>query len=314
VATRNTSLPIAELLAEQRRWHGPGRLLENLGDGFLYRKNPFFRRIRDAALMRSIGFTLNDPGDYFAFPLVALDAVLRTRKVPYRANYSALLAFERARPGFFTLADLRSNRPLPNYVLHESAHAVAFHELFGQPRDVFGALSDPSKLVRVQLGEAYAMASEYFAACAVSGTLHDWFFSINSYRHRTPAKKAVGELVSGLGLELLVWLVLVGFLQNNFFVERFSRKTLDRALSLSPLGPSPRISTADRSRLCRALTALMVMNPEFRYDTTRLFLTLHGYPRSIERVLEGDPLELIAADPELAPRLRRLLKILSGGR
>jgi hypothetical protein len=314
VATRNTSLPIAGLLAEQRRWHGPGRLLENLGDGFLYRKNPFFRRIRDAALQRSIGFTLIDPGDYFAFPLVALDTVLRTRRVPYRANYSALLAFERARPGFFTLADLRSNRPLPNYVLHESAHAVAFHELFGQPRDVFGALSDPSKLVRVQLGEAYAMASEYFAACAVSGTLHDWFFSINSYRHRTPAKKAVGELVSGLGLPLLVWLVLVGFLQNNFFVERFSRAMLDRALSLSPLGPSPRISPADRSRLCRALTALMVMNPEFRYDTTRLFLTLHGYPRNIERVLEGDPLELIAADPELAPRLRRLLKILSGGR
>jgi len=176
VATQNKSLPIAELLATQRRHHGPGRLLENLGDGFLYRKNPFFRRIRQAARARSIGFTLRDPGDYFAFPLVALDTVLRTRKVPYRANYSALAAFERARPGFFVLADLRSNRPLPNYVLHESAHAVAFHELFGRPRDVFSALSEPSKLVRVLLGEAYAMTSEYFAACAVSGTLHDWFF------------------------------------------------------------------------------------------------------------------------------------------
>jgi hypothetical protein len=314
VATRKASLAIAELLAEQRRQHGPGRLLENLGDGFLYRKNPFFRRIRDAALKRSIGFTLTDPGDYFAFPLVALDSVLKARKVPYRANYSALLAFERARPGFFALADLRSNRPLPNYVLHESAHAVAFHELFGRPRDVFSALSDPSNLVRVQLGESYAMASEYFAACAVSGTLHAWFFSINSYRHRTPAKKAVGELVSKLGLPLLVWLVLVAFLQNNFFVERFSRATLERALSLSPLGPSPRVSPAHCSRLCRALTALMVMNPEFRYDTTRLFLTLHGYPRDIERVLDADPLELIAADPALAPRLLRLVKILSGGR
>ncbi|HTA92339.1 MAG TPA: hypothetical protein VK745_22330 [Polyangiaceae bacterium] len=312
MATRNKSLPIAELLAMQRRSHGTGRVLENLGDGFLYRENPFFRRIRDAALKRSIGFTLRDPGDYFAFPLVALDTVLRTRKVPYRANYSALLAFERSRPGFFRLADLRSNRPLPNYVLHESAHAVAFHELFGRPRDVPAALADPSKLVRVQLGEAYAMTSEYFAACAVSGTLHDWFFSINSYRHRTPAKKAVGELAERLGLPLLVWLVLVGFLENNFFVERFSRGTLERALALSPLGPAPRISPADRGRLCRALSALMVMNPEFRYDTTRLFLTMHGYSRDIERVLACDPLDLISADPELAPRLRRLVKTLSG--
>jgi hypothetical protein len=314
VASRNASLPISELLAEQRRQHGPGRLLENLGDGFLYRKNPFFRRIRDAALQRSIGFTLTDPGDYFAFPLVALDTVLRTRKVPYRANYSALCAFERARPGFFALADLRSNRPLPNYVLHESAHAVAFHELFGRPRDVFAALSERTQLVRVQLGEAYAMTSEYFAACAVSGTLHDWFFSINSYRHLTPAKRAVGELAERYGLPLLIWLVLVGFLQNNFFVERFSRGTLQRALELSPLGPAPRILPTDRGRLCRALTALMVMNPEFRYDTTRLFLTMHGYARDIERVLAREPLELMAADSELPARLRKLVTILSGGR
>jgi hypothetical protein len=156
------------------------------------------------------------------------------------------------------------------------------------------------------------MTSEYFAACAVSGTLHDWFFSINSYRHRTPAKKAVGELMQDLGAPLLVWLVLVGFLQNNFLVERFSRRTLERALELSPLGAPPRISPADRAKLCRALTALMVMNPEFRYDTARLFLTLHGYPRDIERVLAADPLDLIAANASLAPRLRRLTQILSG--
>jgi hypothetical protein len=312
VANRTASLPIAELLAEQRRCHGPGRLLENLGDGFLYRKNPFFRRIRDAALQRKIGFTLRDPGDYFAFPLVALDAVLRTRKVPYRANYSALRAFERTRPGFFALADLRQNRPLPNYVLHESAHAVAFHELYGRPRDVFAALSDPTKLVRVLLGEAFAMTSEYFAACAVTGTLHDWFFSINSYRHRTPAKKAVGELSQTLGMPLLVWLVLVGFLQNNFFVEHFSQRTLDRALELSPLAAAPRISPANRRKLCRALSALMVMNPEFRYDTARLFLTMHGYPRTIERVLAKDPLDLIAAAPTLSAPLSRLVKALSG--
>jgi hypothetical protein len=312
VATQNASLPIAELLRVQRRFHGPGRLLQNLGDGFLYRKNPFYRRIRAAALKRSIGFTLHDPGDYFAFPLVALDTVLRTRKVPYRANYSALVAFERSRPGFFALADLRQNRPLPNYVLHESAHAVAFHELFGRPRDVFSALSDPLQLVRVLLGEAYAMTSEYFAACAVSGSLHDWFFSINSYRHRTPAKKAVAEFVQSLGAPLMVWLILVGFLENNFFVERFSRSTLERALALSPVGAAPQIPPADRARLCRALTTLMVMNPEFRHDTARLFLTMHGYSRDIRRVLARDPLDLIAEDPDIGARLCRLVNVLSG--
>ncbi|MES1174478.1 MAG: hypothetical protein ABUL62_09115 [Myxococcales bacterium] len=305
-------MTIAELLRLQRKSHGPGRLEQNLGDGFLYLKNPFFRRIRDAARQRGIGFTLEDPGDYFAFPLVALDTVLRTHKVPYRANHAALSTFERARPGYFTLADLRLNRPLPNYVLHESAHAVAFHELFGRPRDVSAALAEPAKLVHVVLGEAYAMTSEYFAACAVSGPVHDWFFSINSYRHRTPGKQVIAAFIERLGLPLVVWLVLVAFLENNFFVERFSVKLVDRALEAAPMPRPAKLSSAERARLARALSALMVMNPEFREDTARLFFGLHGYGRNIRSILEGEPLELIEKDPALPVQLARLVRILSG--
>ena|GEM_PF-939891 len=310
VTARSADIALAELLSLQQQCHGPACLLQNLGDGFLYRKNPFYRRIRDAARARGVGFTLRDPGDYFAFPLVALDAVLKTRKVPYRANYAALSAFERARPGFFTLADLHKNRPQPNYVLHESAHVVAFHELFGRPRDVHAALSEPSKLVHIALGEAFAMTAEYFAACAVSGPIHAWYFSINSYRHRTPAKKAVGELVTRYGSPLVVWLVLIAFLENNFFVERLSMKTLERALELYPLGKAPKVSPSDRLRLSRALSALMVMNPEFREDTARLFLTMHGHHRNIRRLLSADPLDSIAVDADLPRQLTRLIRAL----
>ena len=312
LARRSADVTIAELLRTQRESHGPARLRHNLGDGFLYLNNPFFRRIRDAARARGIGFTLRDPGDYFAFPLVALDTVLRTRQVPYRANHAALAAFERARPGYFTLADLRLNRPLPNYVLHESAHAVAFHELFGRPRAVSAALAEPDKRVQVVLGEAYAMACEYFAACAVSGTVHDWFFSINSYRHRTPGKQSIARFIDILGMDLVVWLVLVAFLQNNFFVERFSVELLDRALGAAPLGSvKAKLSAADRTRLARALSALMVMNPEFREDTARLFFSLHGYGRNIRQVLRGEPLELIEKQPALPAQLASLVRILS---
>ncbi len=313
LARRSADVTIEGLLRTQRDSHGVARLRHSLGDGFLYLNNPFFRRIRDASRARGIGFTLRDPGDYFAFPLVALDTVLRTRQVPYRANHAALAAFERARPGYFTLADLRLNRPLPNYVLHESAHAVAFHELFGRPRAVSAALAEPSKRVQVVLGEAYAMTSEYFAACAVTGIEHDWFFSINSYRHRTPGKLAIAAFIERLGLATVVWLVLVAFVQNNFFVERFSVELLDRALGAAPLGSARvKLSPAERSRLARALSALMVMNPEFREDTARLFFSLHGYGRNIRSVLRGEPLELIEKDPELPAQLASLVRILSG--
>ncbi|HYQ40346.1 MAG TPA: hypothetical protein VER11_00210 [Polyangiaceae bacterium] len=310
MTTRSGDISLAELVSLQRQCHGSACLLQNLGDGFLYRTNPFYRRVRDAARARGFGFTLEDPGNYFAFPLVALDTVLQTRKVPYRANYAALVAFERTRPGFFTLADLQKNRPLPNYVLHESAHAVAFHELFGRPRDVHAALSDPSKLLHIELGEAYAMTAEYFAACAVSGPIHAWFFSINSYRHRTPAKKAVGELLTRYGSPLIVWLVLIAFLENNFFVERLPMKTLERALELYPMGNANGIPRRDRLRLCRALSDLMVMDPEFREDTTRLFLTMHGYRRNVRSVLSAEPLDSIEAEPRLKGPLTRLVRAL----
>src|SRR6478735_6620892 len=238
MTTRSGDISLAELVSLQRQCHGSACLLQNLGDGFLYRTNPFYRRVR------------------------------------------------------------------------ESAHAVAFHELFGRPRDVHGALSEPSKLVHIVLGEAFARTAEYFAACAVSGPIHAWFFSINSYRHRTPAKKAVGELVTRFGLPLLVWLVLVAFLENNFFVESLPMKTLERALELYPLGEPPAVSRADRSRLCQALRALMVMDPEFREDTARLFLTMHGYRRNIRSVLAAEPLDLIAADPQLPKQLAQLVRAL----
>jgi len=278
----------------QRRHHGSSRLRENLGDGFLYAKNPVFRRIRRQALRRGFTYSLRDPDAYFGFPLIALETVLRTRVIPYRDNFRPLLRLEQTRRDFYALSDLRLNRPTPNYVLHESAHAIAFDELFGHPSNTRAALSEPSRLVSVMLGEAFAMCAEYFAACCVSGHVHGWFFSINSYRRRTPARKAVGELVGELGFEAVAWSVLGAFLYNNFLVDRLSRRQLEGLLAAHPLASNAaRTKPPVRQKLRRALSSLMVMSPEFRLDTSRLFLTMLGYPRDIRRVLRADPVALL---------------------
>jgi hypothetical protein len=71
------------------------------------------------------------------------------------------------------------------------------------------------------------------------------------------------------------------------------------------------VPRAARRKLRRALGELMLMNPEFRRDTTRLFLTMFGRPRRIEKVLEGDPLELLANDEAALRATRRLVRLLS---
>lgn len=302
-----TRLLLRELIELQRQCHGARRLAKSVGDGFLYRENPFFRRVRDAAWRAGFRFTLSDPGGYYGFPLIHLDTILSRREIPYRPSFSALEHLEALRPGFFTLADLQKNRPAPNYLLHESAHAVAFHALFGRPASVAGAFAEPSALIRVMLGESFAMTAEYFAACAVRGPLHAWFFSISSYRHRTQKKKAVGQLLERHGFDFVGRAVLLAFLYNNFLVDRLDRAKLARLADMADHDVARRLRPIALRELGSTLSGLMQMSPEFRYDTSRLFLSMFGRSRNIRRELAGDPLELVSREPALLSALARLV-------
>ena len=263
--------------------------------------------MREAVLAAGFRFTLADEGAYYGFPLIHLDTLLSRRQIPYRPSFTALEHLEERRPGFFTLADLRGNRPAPNYLLHESAHAVAFAALFGRPRDVGAALSEPSALVKLMLGESFAMTAEYFAACAVRGQPHAWFFSISSYRHRTQKKKAVGELLERHGFEFVGRAVLLAFLYNNFLVDRLDRRQLAALADAADARVARRLSPVALRHLGSTLNGLMVMNPEFRYDTSRLFLSMFGRSRNIRRELSADPLGLLAADPKAQAALTKLI-------
>lgn len=306
----NPYIHLRDLLELQRRCHGPRRLAESVGDGFLYLQNPFFRRVRDAALAAGFRFSLADPGSYYGFPLIHLDTILSRRQIPYRPSFTALEHLEARRPGFFTLADLQQNRPAPNYLLHEAAHAVAFQKLFGRPRNVAAALSEPSALVKLMLGESFAMTAEYFAACAVRGQPHGWFFSISSYRHRTQKKKAVGELLERHGFDFVGRAVLLAFLYNNFLVDRLNRKQLTALADAADSRIARRLSPAALRQLGATLSGLMVMSPEFRYDTSRLFLSMFGRSRNICRELSADPLSLLAQDPIAQAAVTQLVALL----
>jgi hypothetical protein len=313
------AIRLRDVLELQDQLNAPQALAGNLGDAYLLRENPFYRRVRVAALGAGFRFSTRDPGAYFAFPLTALDTVLASRRIPYRDNVRALRHLEDSRPGFFALRDLALNRPTPNYLLHEAAHAVAFERLFGRPRDVRATLAAKSALLGIELGEAFAMTSEYFAAVAVRGNLHRFFFSINSYRTRVPMKRPLGELVPELGLECVVGSVLLAFLWNLFLRERLAPADTARLLSQVRAllaGPAGRGGGGEPGRvlvgrLGRALNGLMRMDLDFRTNTTRLFLGMFGRGRNVRRVLAEDPLELLRHDPSAASAVAHLVRILS---
>jgi len=302
-------MKLAQLLElHQQSTLGGGGLARNLGDGFLRDKNPFFARVRRAALVSGYRFTQADSHGYFGFPLLGLDAVLETRQIPYRDNVAALERLEAARPGFFTLADLSLNRPTPNYLLHEAAHAVAFHEAFGRSQAVAAVFRDPEKLLSVLAGEAFAMTAEYLAACSVTGAVHRWFFSINSYRHRTQAKKPIGELMLELGERPVVWVLLAGFVASNTLRESLKEREVCALLEHTPLALP--LTARTLTSLRRAVSQAIKMSREFRVDTARLFLSKFGYSRRIERHLGLDSVAELDRDPHYRRTLLRLVDIL----
>lgn len=300
-------MKLALVLAEHQRTLGAGSLLKNLGDGYLCARNPFFARVRSAALERGYGFSERDPGGYFGFPLLGLDVVLETRLIPYRDNVTALERLEAARPGFFTLAELSLNRPTPNYLLHEAAHAVAYDEAFAS-LTVSEAFGEPGHLPLVLAGEAFAMTAEYLAACSVGGALHRWFFSINSYRRRTQAKKVIGDLMLEIGEASVVWVLLSGFVASNTLRESLKEREVYALLEHVP-PPSPP-QRRQITALRRAVSEAIKMSREFRVDTARLFLCKFGYSRRIERQLGLDCLRQLELDPHYHRTLRRLVDVL----
>lgn len=300
-------MKLARVLQQHRQSVGPDTLRKNIGDAYLCARNPFFARIRSAALVRGYTFSERDPGGYFGFPLLGLDVVLETRRIPYRDNVTALERLEAARPDFYTLTDLASNRPTPNYLLHEAAHAVAYAEAFGS-RPVADAFAERSHLPLVLAGEAFAMTAEYLAACSVSDPLHRWFFSVNSYRHRTQAKKAIGELMLELGERPVVWVLLSGFVASNTLRE--SLKEREVSALAEHAAPNGGLRRRQLTALRRAVSAAIKMSREFRVDTARLFLCKFGYRRRIERELEFDCVRQVECDDHYRDTLARLVDLL----
>ena len=74
--------------------------------------------------------------------------------------------------------------------------------------------------------------------------------------------------------------VLLAFLYNNFLVDRLDRKKLAALADAADQRVARRLTPAALAQLGSTLNGLMVMSPEFRYDTSRLFLTMFGRSRN----------------------------------
>ena len=220
-------LLLKDVIREHQLYSSRTRLKNNLGDGYLYEKNRLFRNVRNLTLAQGFSFTTDDFCDYRLFSLAALPAILKKKQIPYHENFKPLAKLEKTRPGIFEIGDMVS--PLPNYVLHESCHAIA-HSILSGTKDRQGVV------LRSMLGESLANAVDYLIYAHSTGRMHQHFISINSYMSPHSVKdergKAIRRALKVAGPSLVFKTVWISFLYANFLYQRCTREDFENALTV----------------------------------------------------------------------------------
>lgn len=267
-------IPIGEILVVHQQFQPKYSIADNIGDGFLLKNNPIYRKIRENFLARGFSFTPSGL-HYYTFPLMSLDVIYAQKSVPFRNNVFWLKELEKI-PNF-TLTELKKCELRFNYLLHECAHFIAHKELFGdQEMNQLPVTKD--SLLRILIGESYANSVETMAAIYAEGEIEHYFLDANCH-YRLDAKevRAIKKLVSEHGSQKTFLLILASFLQANYLVHKPNASEIRSMAKFSGIKKIPKTPIG------------FGLSEIFRTNTTQLHLMKLGFPADLNGWLECDP-------------------------
>ena len=277
---------LKELIAEHERHCGETLLRDSFGDGYLFTRNPIFRNVRAAAHRAGYRYTTENVANYRTFPLGALHHILGEKKIPYAANADGLRAVERQRPDFFDCSQMRM--PLPNVVMHESAHCVAATRL---PASLFASLrlNDERKIaLRELMCESYANATEAMAWRYVECSEHRLMLQMNSFNEQDARTLAiVSPALQRFDEYTTFQMLYFTYLYSNFLYAKLDAPRVDLICAMSGM---PKSSLRDARAVVRVFVLMaMSLNVRFRLLTTPFYLALnYGIRTSVFKLLAFD--------------------------
>jgi len=268
-------------------------LASNFGDSFLMQTVPVYRNIRRKTL--ELGFSYSDKpnADYLAFPMSQLENVLNSKVIPYTDNVTALAALNANAPGLEW--DHVVDNLKPNFVFHESCHAVA-RSLSAN----VNALGLQERLTVLLLEESFANACEFFAIAEAADQACRNFFEGNSdfsaFENRSNLKKAIEKF----GPVAVFKVLLLGYVHSNFLNEKISDGDFKKLLDAAGL------SLPDTAALKSLVKNCFNLNPRFRYTTTEMYLRINGTTTPVEQALDFDYLHLVKNNSKLLDLINSL--------
>ena len=168
----------------------PNALADAFGDRYLYRHNPIYAGIRDAAVGFGHRFSAEDTPlwrDYQSFSLTALHRILTWRIIPYFDTGTTCRRLIEADPRALLPLGFVAGNLKRNYAFHEAAHCVA-HSIMRAMEAELRAMAPGEKdrmVLEAILGESFANTVESLGTIFQHMPVPDRvFYRLNSYYSR----------------------------------------------------------------------------------------------------------------------------------
>lgn len=286
-------MKLSNLLQKHQEITDPRALSKCLGDGYLNQRNRIFRAIREETI--SLGYTYSDRqnDEYLAFPMGQLENILTTKTIPFTNNVDALVALNQKTNSQLEWDHIVDNLK-PNYVFHESCHAIARSK---SPTN----LDFQSRLTTILLEESFANACEYFAIVDAQDHLHKAFLEVNSYFVAFEDRSNLKKIMDTTSPHEIFKFMLLAYMHSNFLNERFDDQSFKSILDFVDFKKKP-----DEKSLKTLAKIVFALNPRFRYTTTEMYLRLNGISEAVENAVNFDYLKVISNSHSIHQFLNQL--------
>ena len=300
-------MKLANILKKHHE-NSPTHSLENsFGDGFLVQNNLVFRSIRQSVLKCGFKFSNELNPDYLAFPMGQLEWILKEKKIPYLDNVSALQKINERTNSSLDWDHVVDNLK-PNYVFHESCHAVARTSRLKYLLKTAGRVaSDKQELITAMLiEESFANTCEFLAIAYTQDATQRLFLEMNSYFVVFDDRTRLKNTIEKYGLDKISKFMLYSYLLSNFLRQSLSDQELKIILSLASLQSSTDI------KLFKSLAQIaFALNLRFRFTTTEMYLRLNSIQDPVINVLDFDPIAFIKGRKDFSGWIDDLISVFS---
>ncbi len=287
-----SQLTVFEILKLHDSVQNPNILAKSIGDGFLFKNNDLYQKLRCEFTRLGYRFTTDDFCHYVAMPFLSLPEILKQKKVPYFDNVTPIQYIEKSYPKKFKCEEII--KPKTNHVLHESAHCIADEYLKEIHIKAHFLSKEQTATLQMIMAESFANTIE--SVCNYWNTTAELrlFYEMNSYIiHYKKISQALKESVELIGLKNTFHLVYISYLCSNCLLNEISQSKFNQLIT-TYFDPSTVDLIFKNKSVLKLFNHAFELSMDFRLQTTGFYCQMAGLKSDIFKLVDIDLVMLIA--------------------